>query len=226
MSIPRRTLFGLGCRSALACLTVLFTVLSAGHAAAEDEGGPDVVRVEEDWELVLNQPSSTKTCPQFETVMSLEGNLYRAHARVTWNYREFPEFHGAGLQLQSWYGKQVSGHDSVRENELSSAAETITWTQVLKVSGHSATFAVANGHSDTWGAFGDADRTVALYADLPHLNDYSTDVSAANCRFSYGINRVDLIRIKEVRRYSASGDLLSRDSGDRVLYRRTGSSDF
>ena len=153
--------------------------------------------------------------------MGLEGNLYRGHARVTWNYREFPEFYGAGLQLQSWYGQQLSGQDSVREQALSSTAETITWTQVLKVSGNTGSFAVVNGQSNTWGTFGDAQRTVAVYADLPHLNDYSTDVSAANCRFSYGMNRVEQIRIKEVRRYSATGELLSRDTSDRVLFRRS-----
>jgi hypothetical protein len=221
--LTRFEFFPAATRTALA---VAFMFLIGAQSSASEGVASVAVRVEEDWELVLNEPSDAKTCPQFETVMSLTNDRGASYARVTWNYRESPEFHGAGLQLQSWFGDNELDYESVQENELSSFAETITWTQVLKVSGPTATFAVVNGQSDSWGTFGDATRTVVLLANEPNVDAYSTDVSAANCQISYGLNRVAQLRIKEVRRYDAAGAILSTDTTDRVLYSDTAVAEF
>jgi hypothetical protein len=60
-----------------------------------------VVRVEEDWELDVNEPNDDTTAPQFHTVMSPMPDLASYHAQTLWNYRETPDFVAGGVQLHT-----------------------------------------------------------------------------------------------------------------------------
>jgi hypothetical protein len=202
------------CQLVLAALCTLFVLHTNVSQAAEN----DVVRVEEDWELVLTEPSDAKTCPQFETAMSPHGHADADYARVTWNYREFDRFRGSGLQVQAWFGDQLQWHRSVSEHDLSNTAEGIIWTQAMETDGTTAVFRIINGQSTTWGSFGGNETAVQLANSVANLNGYATGISTANCQISYGLNRVSLLRIKEVRRYRADGELISVDSEPKVLY--------
>ena len=53
---------------------------------------------------------------------------------------------------------------------------------------------------------------------MHHLNGYSTDLSVTKSWISHGANRVNLLRITEVRRYDAEGNLISRDTTPRVVF--------
>ncbi|MDH3718339.1 MAG: hypothetical protein OES79_09490 [Planctomycetota bacterium] len=203
-----------GCQLVFAALFSLLVLHANVSQAAEN----DVVRVEEDWELVLTEPSDAKTCPQFETAMSPHGHADADYARVTWNYREFDTFHGAGLQVQTWHGDQLQWHRSVSEQDLSNTAEGIIWTQALETDGTTSVFRIINGQSTTWGSFGGDDTAVQLAKSVANLNGYTTGTSTANCQITYGLNRVSLLRIKEVRRYRADGELISVDSEPKLLY--------
>ena len=69
------------------------------------------------------------------------------------------------------------------------------------------------------GGFGGGDATkLGGRVSVANLNGYSTDISAGESWVSYGGNRVEVLRIKEVRRYDADGNLLSRDENARVVY--------
>ncbi|MBI4717927.1 MAG: hypothetical protein HY763_09005 [Planctomycetes bacterium] len=175
------------------------------------------IRVEEDWKLVLNEPDGGIDSPQFHTVMSPYTDLDSYYAQVTWNYRETPDFLSGGLQLQSWNGESQLNRRSIAKSQLSTTAETITWTQSLTIAGALLSFDILNGNSTTWGTFG-RDMTIALDASLSFLGDYSPDVSAANACVTYGSNRVDLFVLTEVRWYGADGSLVAVDSTPRVVY--------
>src|SRR5262245_26716258 len=45
-----------------------------------------VTRIEQDWELDVNEPASESCSPQFHTVMSPYGTLNGLYFQVTWNY--------------------------------------------------------------------------------------------------------------------------------------------
>jgi hypothetical protein len=45
-------------------------------------------------------------------------------------------------------------------------------------------------------------------------------VSQENSYITYGANRVELMRIREVRRYDSEGNLISRDQTPRIVYER------
>ena len=175
-----------------------------------------VLTVEEDWVLVLNQPDQTVDSPQFHTVMSPFADLDDFYAQVVWNYREVPNFVAGGLQLQIWKGADLVQSKIGREDQLSTAVEVITWTQVLSVDSGTLQFRIQDGQSSTWGSFGDG-LVLNNPAYILNLNDYRTDTSVQNSCVTYGANRVALLAISEVRRYGASG-LQSTEQEPKIVY--------
>ena len=203
-------------------LPVMTAVICAGLFIAPPTSGlayidDPILRVEEDWEVVLNEPGSAVNAPQFHTLMSPLGNIDSVYAQVTWNYREIPDAAAGGAQIQAWNGEHVFQMKDRVSNQLSTVAETISWTQRLETNGSLLRFRVVNGQSVTWGAFGGSEWNVEGTANLADLNGYSTDVSATNAGITYGSNRIDSLIIKEVRYYGASG-LISTDSNPRVIF--------
>lgn len=166
-----------------------------------------IVRVEEDWELVLNVPDDNVQSPQFHTIMSPNGDLDSYFGQVLWNYWEEPEFRPGGLQLQGWDGDYLARKKSFDLGPLSTNAETVTWTQALEIDGPQDTlyFGVSGGQSSTWGYFGGSDVRIGKHWSIESLNSYNTDSSVANSCVTYGSNRVDRVRILQVRRYAAGG---------------------
>lgn len=187
------------------------------HAESEPLA-PAVMRVEEDWEAVFNEPDGDVDAPQFHTIISPFADLDYFYLQVCWNYREQPEFVAGGLQLLAWEGEWPVGKKSYREDKLSAVAETITWTQAMQIRGSVLTFEVKDGSSTTWGLFGGPETSLSGTAGVSQLNGYTTDASVSNSWISYGANRVDVLRIKEVRRYDADGNLISRDQTPKIVY--------
>ncbi len=148
--------------------------------------------------------------------MSPFDHVDESYAQVLWNYRETPNFTAGGVQLQSYHGESLLRRRSMEYGQLSSTAETITWTQRLETNGTLLSFEVTNGVSTTWGTFG-KDMKIDEDANLPDLNGYSPDTSARESCVTYGANRVNLMVITEVRYYGESG-LLGVDSTPRVVF--------
>ncbi len=209
-SSPR---IALGAAASLSLLLICPLLLAAE--------GADVMRVEEDWEVVLNEPDLDVEAPQFHTVCSPFGNLDSVYLQAYWNYREQPDFLAGGMQLAAWLGDYCVDVTTCQENPLSTAAETITWTTAMETNGSCLRFKILNGSSQTWGSFGEHEIHLHHFSEsvaIPHLNGYSTDLSVSNSWISYGANRVNLLRIKEVRSYDADGNLISRDQTPRVVF--------
>jgi hypothetical protein len=186
-------------------------------ASAEDPNAQNITRVEEDWELVLNDPANDITAPQFHTVMCARGSTSSVYAQVLWNYREQPDFRAGGLQLEAWDNDYQLDLLPVYEQSLSRDRETITWTQRLETNGSQLIFKLLDGRSISWGYFGGSTMTVDLKESLPHLNHYSSAASKANSCVTFGLNRVSLLRILRVRKYDASG-LVTEDNTPITIY--------
>ncbi len=172
-----------------------------------------VLRVEEDWELDVNEPNDDTTAPQFHTVMSPMPDLDSYYAQTLWNYRETPNFVPGGVQLHSYDGENLLRNRSIEYGTLSTSAETITWTQSLETDGTTLTFSISNGVSTTWGTFG-KDMNISSSANLAQLNQYTPETSAANSCVTFGANRVQSLTLKRVRYYGESG-LLYVDNTER-----------
>jgi len=206
-------------RGKLAALTAAACLL-AGAASYAFEGTPDIARVEEDWELILDEPANQKDAPQLMTVMSPKADLSDLHGMVTWNYREIPSYWSGGLQLQSWADDLFLVSKNFRETEFSTTGETITWTQSLSVSSNILTLQIKDGASDTWGSFGGTKMQLSDTILISNLNGYSPEVSVDNSAVTYGAYRVVKFRIKAVRYYDAANNLIATDTTSRVVHQR------
>ncbi len=184
------------------------------------DGQPEISRVEEDWELILDGPSDAKVVPQFMTVMSPYSHLEDLYGMVTWNYRELPNFSSGGMQLQSWADDLFLYSKNFKESEFSTTGETISWTQSLKINNNLLTLQVKDGQSVTWGDFGGTQMQLSELTWVNNLNNYSPETTLDNSAITYGTNRVVMLRIKAVRYYDASGNLLATDNNSYVVHER------
>lgn len=210
----RRVLFLLGVPGALC--TYLMMIPSVSGSGTEEA---PVLRIEEDWKLVLDDPGEHLHAPQLHTVMSPFGHLHSLFAQVTWNYQEFPEFVPGGLQIQAWSGEDRQFEKDFESEKLSTLAETITWTQVLETDGNQVSFVLTNGQSTTWGTFGYPAQNMRISgsANLANLNGYRTSESVKNSGITFGSNRVQTLVITEVRGYGPGG-LLFVNSTPNVVF--------
>jgi hypothetical protein len=190
----------------------------ARWAAAQ---APTIVRVEEDWELVVGIPDPDRDAPQITTVISPQGDCSGVYAAVDVNHQSLPEFSPGGLQLQIWRnGSAIAERRFPNASVLSQAGETIRWTQAMELTGGVLTFEVVHGSSTTWGNFGGEGYLRAhVSTSLGSLNGYSPNVSVENSGVSYADNRVTSLTIKRVRYYTSSGQVVT-DETERVIHRQ------
>jgi hypothetical protein len=178
--------------------------------------GVVVVRVEEDWSLLVNQPDQNFAAPQVSTQM----------ARAPWaprfcnfhiNSTDIPAFASGGLQLQVWKGSSNLAYlNSSTSPVLATNNELITWTQYLTQNGSGGlTFGISAASSQTFGDFS------GMSLDIPGgstvLDNYSPDYSLQNSGVTFGANRVSSFVITQVRMYYSDGSVAT-DSTPRVVY--------
>jgi len=196
----------LRCRPFL-CLLAL-SLLAAWTQAAYAEPEGDIVRVEEDWELVVGTPAPESLAPQVSSVISPQGNIDGLHAAMELNVQSLLDFLAGGIQLQVWHGETpLNDRKFPSFAVLSHPNETITWTQSMEIADGMLTFEITDGSSLTWGNFGGQGYLkAAIGTQLTNLNSYNPAVSAANSGVSYAANRVQSLTLKAVRVYYATGE--------------------
>ena len=196
---------------------VLVLAAVVGSAALADS--PSVVRVEEDWELVIGTPSPNSDAPQVTSVISPLGNVESLHATFVVNNHDLPTFTAGGLQLQVWDGEtSVESRHSPNQAKLTTEGETIRWTQAMELKDGGLTFEIVGGASTTWGAFGgEGTLKTSVPTNLDNLNGYSPDVSVENSGVSYAANRVPSLVLKKVRAVLSTGETVE-DAQPRVVH--------
>lgn len=211
--LNRRVLVGAGAIAGGAIL--------AGNLAFMPVAPPQVMRIEEDWQLVLNDPRTAVTAPQFHTVMAPSTSMNGLYFQVTWNYRELESFSDGGLQMQIWNGETDFASREVGSQPLSVDAETVSWTSRMYTDTARVTFSIINGHSSSWGTFGGESMTVRTARPIASLNGYTADTSVANSWITFGSNRVQSLVLRAIRKYDGDGNLVSEDANPRVIYQNS-----
>ena len=146
--------------AAVLCLAVSTscpTELMAGKKGGGGGGStstPTLVRIEEDWELVVSSVVPNRSCPQICCVISPTGNLDGVYATVELNHHSLLTNESGGLQLQVWEGQARLGPVKAVSVGSLSSADTITWTTSMRVKDGALTFELLNGDSTSWGKFG------------------------------------------------------------------------
>jgi hypothetical protein len=201
-------------RLLLSCLATLVLLSWTAVASAQT-----IVRVEEDWELVVGTPDPDTDAPQVTCAISPLGHVAWWHAALELNSQSLPLFTPGGLQLQLWQGDTAwSDRRFPNDAVLAEVGETIRWTQSMQLNGGYLTFEVIDGTSTTWGSFGGQGYLKATVATgLASLNAYNPAVSVANSGVAYAGNRVVWLALKRVRYYTSAGEQ-SVDDTVRVVH--------
>ena len=183
-------------------------VLILGSAASSP--AYDLVRVEEDWELIVGEPDSNSAGPQIACTMSPFGNINDTHFTMELNHRSVPWWSPGGISIHHWSGEwRMQSFDRQDRTIMQTNDEAVTWTQILCVSDGVLTFQVKNGASTTWGPFGYT-NLVKLQTGwgVNNINSYTPDVSAARSGVAYASNRVKSLKLKQVRATLADGTVV------------------
>lgn len=178
--------------------------------AADAQSLPYVVRVEEDWELVVAEPDANNNAPQVLCVTSPAGTVQSLHAELVVNHQSLPAFVPGGIQLQVWDNETpLVWRKFPNVAVMSQPGETVRWTQSADLAGGMLTFEVLGGSSTTWGAFGGQGYLKAsVPSTLANLNAYDPALSVKNSGVSYAGNRVQSLVLRKVRLVMSNGAVL------------------
>jgi hypothetical protein len=198
---------------------VAVSVLLLMNCPAQAQSG-NVVAVEEDWELILTEPDPDTVAPQVTCVMSPNGNLNDTYWTFEVNHLTAPSFSPGGLHIHQWSGEWRQSTFSRSDRAvITTANETITWTQSLRVSNGRLAFEVQNGSSSTWGPFGFGHFELDTGWGVSHVNSYSPAVSVANSGVGFASNRVASLKLKRVRKTFGDGQTVA-DNTERVVFQQ------
>ena len=207
-----------GARRLRWALTAIATLLLLATTAS-GQTSPNVVRIEEDWELVIATPDTNSAGPQITMAFSPFNSVEGLHATFELNHRTYPGSVAGGMQLQMWYGEYPCNYQAGSStNLLNIAGETITWTQVMEVDECELVFKIENGQSQTWGNFGgngSLERRICW--EIQNLNSYNVNNSVTNSGVGYAGKRVQSLVIKRYRAYTADGTMV-QDTTPRVVH--------
>jgi hypothetical protein len=207
-------------RLARRCLVVLLAavVLGAWASVAWAQSVPYVIRVEEDWELVVGDPDANTNAPQVSCVVAPVGNVDGHYATLSLNHQSLPDFVAGGIQLQVWSNETpVEWRKFPDDSLINTPSETIRWTQTMELAGGQLTFEVVSGTSTTWGVFGGQGYLKASVATtLENLNAYNPAVSVENSGVSFAANRVQSLVLRRVRLVMSNGEVLEDNTARTV----------
>lgn len=175
-----------------------------------------VMRVEEDWEIQIGVPDPDNDAPQIINVIAPQAGIKGPHAVFELNHQTYPEYASGGMQFQYWNGDLKFGYRCNPDpNVLAHDNEVIRYTLSMRLSANTLTFEVLGGTSTTWAAFGGQGYLkLGVGTTLTSLDTYDPQTSLKYSRVGFSPNRVGVFALKEVRLYSADGQLVTTLTGD------------
>jgi hypothetical protein len=175
---------------------VFAAVLGASPLAAQH-----VVKVQEDWELVLGQPDANSVGPQIAVTMSPFENIETTFFTFEINHRSAPTWQPGGLTIHRWDGEwRQESYDRADRSVMTTNNETVRWTQELRIGEYGLTFQIKDGTSSTWGIFGYTGMfKLHTWMDIENLDSYTPDVSVSQSGAAYAGNRVQSMKILQIR---------------------------
>jgi hypothetical protein len=190
---------------------VCSVLLLAGSASSNLMADDTVVRVEEDWKFKVLNPAYPSAAPQIANVISPVNHLDGQFMILEVNRATQGEYAPGGLQLQAWQGDSVVRIPSTSVlTVLRYDNEIVTYTISMETRGEKLRVEVINGHSMSWGDFGDdGDLLVESPTTLTDLSGYSPELSVLNAAVEIGAHRVKEFALTEVRFYSSGDEVVN-----------------
>lgn len=166
-----------------------------------------IYKIEEDWDMVINEPDSANISPQVTFFTSPSTNLDDAYFQLQMNYAADAEFSGGGFHVASVQNDAIQ--DEARSDTrsvLATDGDHIRWTSVMAIIHNKALFAVKDGQGTEWGNFGGPDYLVKLtQSPVPDLSGYHPQQSLDTVDIGFGANRVQSVTLLQVRVFYTDG---------------------
>lgn len=115
---------------------------------------PEIVRIEEDWQLEIRLVDAEQGIPAVVTSMHPGGKNGAIQFEFAINHAKHPTFSPGGYQLRVLAGDKTIAHRRKQKGRRLTEGEKISWTQVIQKTEEGTYFGVTSGESQTWGQFG------------------------------------------------------------------------
>lgn len=189
-----------------AALLTLFALPTANSNEVVLDGEP-WVRIEEDWELVINEPDQLVNCPQLTIYLTPDFERSDMYFQLQLNHAADANFSGGGFRVSALQNEwSVDEARSLTRALLSVDDDVVRWTSVMAVHNGEVLFAIKNGSCQSWGTFGGPEYLLRMPAEgLQDLSRYTPVQSAEDVDVGFGSNRVQSLILKRVRAYREDG---------------------
>lgn len=171
-------------------------------------------RIEEDWELQLQQPDPATNSPQLSIYLTPDAEQPSHYFQLQLNHAADANFSGGGFRVSAARNDEVI--DEARSESrviLNHPEETIRWTNVMASMNGEILFAIKNGTSVSWGEFGGPEYLLRIPAEeISDLRRYTPRRSAADVDVGFGKNRVQALKLLRVRAYRTDGSVVTLET--------------
>jgi hypothetical protein len=202
----------------LLALCACAAVWAQGESGSSGEGSGlsrSIVRVEEDWALLVGEPHPATASPQVSTQMAPRPDSDR-FCNLHLNSTDLPVFSQGGLQLQVWKGGEGIAYKTILTSPvMQTPGELVTWTQYLRKDGSRLIFGVSTAASKTWGNF--SGMEVEVPGGDANLDDYSSEYSLLRSGVTYGANRVRSMVLLRTKKIYDTGEI-ETDATPQVIF--------
>lgn len=198
----------------LGTAAVIFCFVGASASLVNAQSS--IVRIEEDWEMHVQQPDALRDAPQATATMVPFGVESALVLQVDLNHASVPTFSSGGLQLRvSMDSDSVQQLRLLDGERLEYEAEVVRWTQFVQLTSGGFSFGISQGSSASWGNMGGPASVIHLQqADIGSalvLERYDPANSLKHSGVNYARNRVSAFLLKRVRLYYSTGVVVGVD---------------
>ncbi len=181
----------------------------------EKEEDP-IWKIEVDWEIRIPNPDFKTSSPQISLIISAFDHLDSWHGELVVNCSEYSTAaNDGGISTRLWNGEQLQSGTFARTNEpINILDERIDVTQVLSLEEGANGLVLWSKHliseSTTWGVINQFGGGSSNH-NLTNLNNFNWEITFNESGVNVGRNRVERLRIKQIRLYHQSGAVSQAD---------------
>ncbi len=193
-----RTLNVRGARRAL--LFAASICLLAALPVRADAQTATVYLVEEEWEMVINEPEPAINSPQVAFFLYPAADHPECYFQLQLNYAAEAGYSSGGFRVGAFYNESpIDEERSQVSQTLAWDNDRVRWTSAMAVFHGKLMYALKDGYGYQWGAFGGPDYLVEMDdQDMHALDHYSPQKSLESVDIGFGANRVHSICLKRV----------------------------
>jgi hypothetical protein len=160
-----------------------------------------VFLVEEEWEMVLNEPEPAINSPQVAFFLYPAADQPECYFQLQMNYAAEDGYSSGGFRVGAFYHEQPIDEERSQVSQmLCWDNDRVRWTSAMAVFNGKLMYALKDGYGYQWGAFGGPEYLVQMDdQDMHALDHYSPQTSLESVDIGFGANRVHSIRLKRVR---------------------------